>query len=216
MSGSELKTLVEELHDGETMSNSLFVSLVNQKKNMLESLRPWVILRKVDSSLTVLGADGITNFKTLPTGFRVPFLRKRTNGKKTAIVLRTGNNIRYVDQIPFGTEQEHKDDIDYFFIDRANNRFAFTGTRDQTYTIYLNYIGTSTYLAVATIATWSWDFPSEHHPLLAFKIATTNKAGIDYDEINARMAQSHGIDAEEMMRSMIFWDDALQRAELSV
>ena len=50
--------------------------------------------------------------------------------------------------------------------------------------------------------------------MLAFDVAVLHKGGIDYDLINERMARILGFTAESLTRSMIFWDDELQRAEL--
>ena len=209
MTGPELYDLTTELLGGKTLDVTLFYQLLNMAKNRREAMRPWVILRKVDSSLTVAGGDGITNTKALPTRFIKPYSLRRPDGSRTPVVLRTGDSVLYVSQIQFGSEQERRDDTDLFFIDLANNRYAFTGIRDQSYTIYFSHLAFS----VEITAQVDWVFPSQFHPILAFDVAVSQKGGIDWDELNARMAQYNGQDTQQVWSAMVMWDTDLQRQD---
>ena len=213
MHKGQLRTFVTNLLDGTTLDEDLFVTFANIAKNQLEAERAWMILRKIDSSQTVSGADGITNTKSLPTRFLRTFRVNRPSGYQTAILLRTGDSMRYVSEIPFGTQHENKDNPDLFFIDHSGSTFAFTGTRDQSYTVYLNYIqGTVDFTSDGDDEDETWGFPSRFHPVLGFLTAAYYKSGVDYDDINARMAGANFSAGVALHDAMIQWDQELLRA----
>jgi hypothetical protein len=214
MTGSDLNTLLTQLMDGREQDQTLVVTLFNLAKDWVENQRPWVVLRKVDSSKIVAVSDGITNTKALPTDFRKPFTVKRPDGRRSAIVLKTGTSVRYVNEIPFGTQYEKADDADLFFIDHSSNVFAFTGIRDQQYTVYLNYIKKSTNFTSALTETWA--FPSEYHPIIAFLSAQIIKSGIDYDDISIQQALGNSQQARLIIGSMNLWNDSLMRSSLGI
>src|SRR5882724_2876554 len=53
MPGSDLSTFIDELNGGGTIGETLKFQLVNAFKATLEQERPWMILRKTDTSKTV-------------------------------------------------------------------------------------------------------------------------------------------------------------------
>lgn len=213
MTGSELYTLTTELLAGRAMGETFFYQMLNMARSKREGMRPWMVLRKIDSSKTISSGDSIEDTKTLPTDFRRTYNQKRANGVRAPLILTSGNIIRYVQQIPFGTQYEHQDISDRFFVDVANSTFALTGTRDRSYTARLSYIYNPGNI---TASANDWVFPDEYHPILAFDVAITQKGGVDYDEINARMVAFHGADIRELDSAIVKWDDELQRSELSV
>src|SRR3954453_18155380 len=53
MAGSTLSTFIDELNGGATIGDTLKFQLVNAFKAILEQERPWMVLRKTDTSKTV-------------------------------------------------------------------------------------------------------------------------------------------------------------------
>lgn len=212
MDGATLKTLTEDILGGRSIGETLFYQLLNIARVNREMKRPWVILRYVDSSQTISASDGITNTKSLPSGFLMTFNSMRSDGNRTALHLQNGDDDRYPLEIPFGTQQEQKDDDDLFFINLASSVFALTGTRDKSYTAYLNYIKNSGDIASSS----QWVFPSGFHAILAYDVAAMHKGGIDYDDVNARMTPENRATAQAIVASMVKWDDTLLRNSLGV
>ena len=211
MTGSELYDFVTELLGGREFegSDDIFYQILNEERTKIEHLRPWAVLRKEDSSITVSASNTYTDMKTLPTDFRSFWGPTDSSGRRKYIELVSGNDVRPVYQVPFGMQRQYKDTPDRFYADHGNSQIGFCGTYDKTYTAYITYIGRGTDIESST----SWAFPSEYHPLLAGRVAARNKGEIDYDDINARMVQYHGASIEGSLRSMIRWDDELQRNE---
>ncbi len=214
MTGADLNTQFEELNGGRSINSVLFYQFVNLFKNYIEGIRPWIILRKQDSSISVTSNTSITTANSLPTDFRRPYNVLRPNGTKGALMLKTSDNVKsYPVQIQFGQHQEYTDIAGYWYIDLVASKFYLTGpagSYSQNYTAYLNYIKKSDDITSGT----SWIFPSEYHNILPELVAELQKGGIDYDEINARQILENSKVARVILSTMIMWDDALQRAEL--
>jgi len=203
MTRVQLLELTTDLLGGREMGTSKFTRLLNIVKNKREATRPWVYLEAEDSSNTASTSDTFLTAKTLPTRF----LRTVTDDK---MVLRSGDNVLEYKQLPFKSRQVEKDTNNRFYIDLKNNQFFLTGIVDQSYTIYFYYIqGSEDFDDDAD----EWVFPARFHELLAYDVAVLEKGGIDYDDINARMAQFNGITAKELEQEMIKWDNELRLAE---
>jgi len=202
MTGTTLKQLTTDLLGGAELGDTLFYQLLNIAKNNREGLRPWIILRAEDSEETASSGDTFETMKDLPSDFR------RTLTRDT-MVLRAGESILRYTQIPFSSRQIDRKRNQVFYIDLANSQYALCGSVSKTHVIYLYYIKKSTDIEEAT----EWVFPSEYHPILAFDVAVMHKGGIDFDDINARMAQYNGLDARMIERMMIKWDNEMQLAE---
>jgi hypothetical protein len=57
MPGSTLSTFIDELNGGASIGSTLKFQLVNAFKAILEQERPWIVLRKTDTSKTVTTAN---------------------------------------------------------------------------------------------------------------------------------------------------------------
>lgn len=66
MTGAEIKTMAENILDGDTIDDVFFYQLLNAAKNQVEDMRPWMFLRKLDSSVSASANTPIT----LPTDWR--------------------------------------------------------------------------------------------------------------------------------------------------
>ena len=203
MTGEQIRDLTTSLLDGEELGQTAFLNLVNVVKNNRERIRPWRYLLTEDSSETASAGDTYETEKDLPSLFR------RTLPRNT-MVLKRGDTVLEYSQIPFSQKIQYRESCQRFYIDYKNSKFYLCGEIDGAYTIHLFYIAKSADIKWAT----EWIFPEEFHPMLAFDVAVLHKGGIDYDLINERMARILGFTAESLTRSMIFWDDELQRAEL--
>ncbi len=214
MTGDLQKTQFEELNGGRSINETLFYQFLNLFKNYIEGLRPWVILRKQDSSIMVNQNTSVSTANSLPSDFKRPYNVMRSDGTKGALMLKTSGNARlYPTQIQFGRQQEYNDSSGYWYLDLAASKFYLTGpagSYPQSYTAYLNYICKSADITKTT----SWVFPEEYHGILPELVAELQKAGIDYDEINARQVLENNKVAQMILQAMIMWDDSLQRAEL--
>src|SRR5688500_7569683 len=97
MPGSTLSTFIDELNGGASIGDTLKFQLVNAFKAVLEQERPWVVLRKTDTSKSV------TTGNTWQTAIDLSTLTRfnRFHGK-TPIQLFDGNNsIARYSQMPF-------------------------------------------------------------------------------------------------------------------
>jgi len=57
MTGTEFSTAVEEINGGDPIASTLRFQCGNLGKNLIEQRRPWMILRKTDTSKTVTTAN---------------------------------------------------------------------------------------------------------------------------------------------------------------
>jgi hypothetical protein len=57
MTGTEFSTAVEEINGGDPIASTLRFQFGNLGKNLIEQRRPWMILRKTDTSKTVTAAS---------------------------------------------------------------------------------------------------------------------------------------------------------------
>jgi hypothetical protein len=57
VTGTEFSTAVEEINGGDPIASTLRFQFGNLGKNLIEQRRPWMILRKTDTSKTVTTAN---------------------------------------------------------------------------------------------------------------------------------------------------------------
>lgn len=212
--GQELLTHATELNGGAEPNNTLFFELVNLFKGIIEGMRPWMFLRKVDSSQTVTAATTSTTQLSLPSDFKKPFSVKRPNGMKSSLMLKTASgSCYYLEQVPFGTQESYRDISGYWWYDIRLQKFFVSGTWNETYTCYLNYIYKSTTISALT----EWAYPDEdRHVMLADLAIAAIKSGQDYDQISAAQAIDNNRVASMILNSMILEDDSLAREQYGV
>ena len=135
MDRAELKTLTEQLLGGRTLNDTLFTQLLNMAKNKREMMRPWMILREQDTSVTVEPSDIFTDTQSLPTGFLRTFSLR-------PVSLFSSDGVKEILSSKFSDRYINKDKSS-FYIDVKNNAIGFTGTRNRTYTAVINMIKAS-------------------------------------------------------------------------
>jgi hypothetical protein len=101
--------------------------------------------------------------------------------------------------------ETYKNSSDRFYIDYAQSKFAVIGSPATSQTIYMPYLKTSEDLTLET----TWGFPSRFHPILGFIIAGYITAGVDADDIYARMSPEHKMAAKVIEGNMRRWNNSL-------
>lgn len=206
-----LKEFTENILDGETLGDTLFGQLVNIARVRRENMRKWQILVKEDSSNQVTSATTYETNISLPSDFR----RMYRNPKRPALILvstSNANDVLKYEELPLQMRRMNKDKPGFFVVDHLNSRLHVLGTVSGTYTMYLYYIHDPTDIDSDT----QWIFPSEFHPILGFDVAAMHRGGIDFDDINARLAENNRADAAAIWDAMVKWDDQLARSALGM
>ena len=190
---------------GYAPDTTLFYTLLNMVQGIRENQRPWMILKKEDTSNTILA----TNSSAFLTPYPLPAdFRKFYSPKRSIQLADTTNIVRqwYV-QIPKHRKLECKDDNTKFYVDFTSTPYNFylCGIVNQQYTAHVYY----QYKSPLVTATTSWVFPSEYHPILAYGVCALIKAGIDSDVVNASQAISNNGTSALIFAQMVEWDDSL-------
>lgn len=197
MTVQELKDFVENIID-DTIGSDLFIDLVNDMKDEVEDDREWEILKKIDSSKNALASDTYLTMKDLPTDFRTPMNK-----------IHVGTELEYK-PVPFEQRYLYKNSSRLFYIDFANSQFAIIGAPGSTETIYMPYIHlTDEVTALTDDLDTVWPFPSRFQKRLGYDIAGFYTAGVDYDDIYARMSPEHKLMANRKRKQMENWNNKL-------
>jgi uncharacterized membrane-anchored protein YjiN (DUF445 family) len=191
MNGATLKTMVESIMD-DTIDDVLFYQLLNVAKNRIENERPWMFLRKLDSSLTTTVGDNSSISRALPTDWRRTYK------------LMVGLDQQFI-QVPFDEQHQYRYSSNRFVIDVAGNVYYLLGTLGKADTIYHYYIKKTDDITAVTSPVWN-----EFHEILAFDTAGYAMMGTDADDIYARMSPENKNMALMLKNSMEAWDFQLQ------
>lgn len=195
MIGSTIKEMCESILD-DSVDDVLFYQLLNVAKNTIENERPWMFLRKLDSSKTSTTGDNSTIAIDLPTDWRRT--HKLLIGRDTQAI-----------QVPFDEQHLWRQSSYRFCVDVANSQYYVLGSLGVADTIYHYYIKKTPEITSAT----SWEptaLLADFDAILAFMVAGYIMAGIDADDIFARMSVENKIMAQTIKASMIAWDMQLQ------
>ena len=201
MTGNQLSTLVDEINGGAAIGSTLKLQLLNLAKALVEQRRPWMVLRNTDTSKTVSTSNtwqtqiSLTSIDRLSRFFGEDPI-KLFNGAQTIFEYR---------QVPFDKRLQHMLDPDTFVYDEPNSVLYLNGTPPFAGTLYIDHIKTTADISETDDPIWT-PFPSWAHPILAFIANGIHKGGIDYDDINARMAPENRGTANEIMRALEAWD----------
>jgi len=205
MNGQEIFTLVKQILGGGTgeypLSETLFYSLLGIAKSNIEGMRKWMVLRTTDTSLTAQAGNNWNTAITLPTNFK----RLTVDGIIKLYDAGTGHKIKLY-EVPLEKKLEYKEQFGFFSIDYSTNSLYIYGNVPQAYTIWLPYIIKNADITSST----TWLKFSDYSAILAFEVASIHRAGIDYDDQNARASTRNSYDKGEILKSMMTWDSALQ------
>jgi hypothetical protein len=202
MSGTQLSTFCEELNGGASIGSTLLFQFLNLAKALVEQRRPWMLLRATDSSKSVTAANTWQTAIELSTITRF----SRFYGDNPIRLFDGTNRIVEYRQVPFEERLSYKDAPNTFVYDEATKTLYLNGTLSFAGTLYIHHIKDSADVEAET----SWSFPSWAHPLLGYMAVAMNKGGVDYDEINARMAPENQQRANQIISMLEKWDNEKQ------
>lgn len=209
MIGSDFYTAMTTIDSGFSMDPVLFYQFLNAARINREMMRPFMRLRKFDYSQTVTAQTAPVTAPPTTNQLNIPsdFLYLTEDGE---IIFYDQNNTYQV-----YTEVGMQNLIPYlqvnnvFYMDHANGKIHPLGVIDRQYTAFILYQAN---LGDITANTTWLNIPSQFHMILAFDVAAMYRLGVDYDDIQARNADSNAQQAELLFNSMAKWDDALQRS----
>lgn len=211
MNGEQIYDFVTELLGGDAPGDVLFRNMLNMAKQTRESSRDWAVLRTKLSSLTYS-----TTAQDLPTNF-LKALKQTAKTNPVVLLDSTGKKVGTATEILFEQQYDFQDVQGYFYIEYGvTPTIKFTGENLPSYTAVLFYNKKTEEMTEANQKDWTWaPFPSEYAYLLAYDVANMIKGGVDFDDINARMVQFAGIDAQKLQYAMKAWDDRIKLSALN-
>lgn len=192
-----------ELLIGESLDETLALSLLNRAKDLIESDRDWTFLIVEDSSKTRTPSDTYLTAKDLPTDFLRDY--------KVYLGDTSNNDFHELENIPFYQRRRCNDIAQKYYIDWANSKIHVCGTVDKTYTIYLYYIKQTPDISLVTSPVW----PTKFHKIISALMAELYQSGVDFDEITARQALAHNKQASILFDGMINWDANIKLREMN-
>jgi len=210
--GKNLSTFITSLNSEADIDATLLDVLVDNARTVLEEERPWMVLRRVNSSLSLAG--GIQNHASVSMATITDFSRFYSD---TPIRLYDDNNrVEYFTQVPFDRRLEYKDVSNTFCYDAYENKLYFNGNVAFTGTLYISYMSTTENGIDLTLEARVWpQFPPRFLPVLGFYAIGIFKGAIDYDSINRQMLPENRATFNALRESMIKWDDELQQSEMA-
>jgi hypothetical protein len=211
MTGEELETFCTGVNNGSPIESTLLFQFLNLAKAMVEERKPWMLLRKTDTSKSV--TTGNTWQTAISLVSLTDFAHFIDSENTTPIKLFDGGNrIEYYRQVPWDQRLEHKDVPNTFVFDESTSTLYLNGLINFAGTLYINYVSRSSDITDDGSSTWI--FPSYAHPLLGFLAVGMYKGGVDYDDINARMAPDNRAAAAVIVNLLESWDNKKQLAAI--
>jgi hypothetical protein len=208
MIGPDYVDFCEELNGGASIGDTLLQTFLNLAKAMVEQRRPWVILRSIDTSKTVAA----TNTSAWQTAIDLSgidrFNRFFDGDEGCAIKLFDGNQtfVKYR-QVPFERRLESIQRAGTFVYDENAQQLYLNGNIPLVGTLYIDHIKDSEDIDISSDSS-QWSFPSWSHPLLGFYAVGLYKGGVDFDDINARMAPDNRAQAAQILQMLEEWDNS--------
>lgn len=211
--GVQLTTFITGLNADATIDPTLLDTLVDNAKTILEEERPWMVLRKTDTSKTAntsgtwqtaIDLSTISDF----SGFYI-------NDDGVVIKLFDGNDrVSYYRLKSFDQRLEYKD-VSYTCVYDENAKILYlNGLVPYAGTLYIPYVSTSTPVDLTSNSTvWS-AFPSRFLPLLGYYAVGVYKGAIDYDTINKMMLPQNQAILLTLKNAMEKWDNEKQLASI--
>lgn len=207
--GQELTTFITGLNGEATIDETLLGTLVETARVILEEERPWMVLRKTNTS------KSITTGNTWQTAIDLSTITdfSRFYGEEP-ITLFDGDNIRdYFRQVPFDRRLEYKDASGTFCFDENAKIMYINGSVSVGGTLYINYLCNSPAIDLSsTSAVWT-NF-SKFLPILGFYAIGIFKGAVDYDSINKLMLPENRIVLNALKNAMEKWDNERQMSSI--
>lgn len=179
----------------------LEIDLLNHAKDLVEGLRDWEILKKVNTSLSASSSDTYTTAKGLPSDFLRP------------VTVYVGDQEH--EGVPFEHRELYKNSGLRHYIDYLNNNLFIIGAPGSTQTINLFYIHKTTDWTSNNLSSLSPIWPSKYHKILAFIMAEVFGGAIDVDQIQAGQIPMRNKQGELLLNGMINWDTKLKLSAMA-
>jgi hypothetical protein len=187
MNGTQLRTFLHSLIDGDELDEDFELDLLNGAKEEIESERDWEFLKKLDSSKT-----STTSAIDLPTDFYTP------------IKIYVGNDTQPYYQIPFEQSRIFNGSSRGFYLDQANSKYYLL--TPETGTVYFYYIYATPDITSSTSPT----FPERFHKLLAYE-AAKNFYMADQSERQFNWSPELEAKYQRLKARMVMWDSRLKK-----
>lgn len=210
--GAELSTFITSLNAEAAIDATLLDVLVDNARTIIEEERPWVVLRRVDTSLSLTAGD--QNGASVSLATITDFSRFYS---RTPLRLYDGDSrIEYYRQVPFDRRLEYKDASNTFSYDAHENLLYFNGTVAFNGTLHISYMSTTEDGIDLDSESAVWPkFPSRFLPVLGFYSIGMFKGAVDYDSINREMLPENRATFNALREAMIKWDDELQQSNMA-
>lgn len=211
--GTELATFITGLNADATIDPTLLDVLVDNAKAILEEERPWMVLRKTNSSKAVTAANTWQTAIDLST--ITDFSRFHVNDDKPALRLFDGTNrIQPYYLKSFEERLEWKDVSGTCVYDENAKSLYLNGTVPFAGSLYMPYLSTSPAIDLTEDDTVWTAFPSRFLPILGYYAIGIYKGAIDYDSINKQMLPTNAATLSALKNAMEKWDNEKQLAAI--
>lgn len=211
--GTELTTFITSLNAEANIDADLLDVLVDNARTVIEEERPWMVLRKTDTSKTITTANTWQTAIDLST--ITDFSRFYMNQDGVVIKLFDGNNrVDYITLKSFDQRLEYKDVSGTAVYDANTKQLYINGTVAFAGTLYIPYMATSTAIDLTSASAVWTNFPSRFLPVLGYYAIGINKGAIDYDSINREMLPENRATLNALKNAMEKWDNEMALATI--
>lgn len=211
--GVELTTFCTSLNGGASIDADLLEVLVENGRAILEEERPWMVLRKTDTTKTVTTASTWQTAIDLST--ITDFSRFYANQDGIVLKLFDGNDrVEYYYLKTFDQQLEYKDVSNTCVYNENTKMLYLNGTVPFNGTLYIPYMATSPAIDLTSVTAIWTTFPTRFLPILAYYAIGFNKGAVDYDSINREMLPTNGEILSALKNAMEKWDNEKQLASL--
>jgi hypothetical protein len=208
--GAQLSTFITGLNAEATVDPTLLDVLAENAKTVIEAERPWMVLRKTNSALSL----STSNAWTTPTSLATITDFSRFYGDFPVRLFDGDSRTEYFRQVAFDRQLEYRDVSNTFRHDVAGGNLYFNGLIPFSGTLYQNYIASSPALDLTTENPIWTPFPARFLPVIGYYAIGIYKGAVDYDGINKLMLPSNAAVLAALKTAMVQWDDALQQSEI--
>lgn len=211
--GAELYTFITSLNAEAPIDIDLATTLVETSRAVIEEERPWMSLRKTDSSKSVTAGNTWQTAIDLST--ITDFSRFYMNQDGVILKLFDGTDrIEYIRLVPFDQRLEYKDVSNTAVYDANSKNLYINGTVSFAGTLYLPYMSTSTAIDLTSeSAVWT-KFPTRFLPLLGYYAIQIWKGAVDWDDIQRQMLGENRITLIALKNALEKYDNEMQLATI--
>jgi hypothetical protein len=211
--GEQLTTFITSLNAEATVDPTLLDVLVDNARTILEEERPWMVLRKTDSSKTVTTANTWQTAIGLST--ITDFSRFYMNQDGVVLRLFDGTNrVHYIYLKTFDQRLEYKDVSGTCVFDENTKTLYINGVLPFSGTLHIPYVSTSPTVDLTSASPIWTNFPSRFLPVLGYYAIGIYKGAVDYDSINREMLPVNAQTLSALKNAMENWDNEKQLASI--